>query len=46
MSIVKALVEKMDGEIEVHSVLNKGTTYVFRIQFEVDTSKTSGIQSV
>lgn len=45
MSIVKALVEKMDGEIEVHSVLNKGTTYVFRIQFEVDTSKTSGIQS-
>lgn len=45
MSIVKSLVEKMGGEIEVHSVLNEGTTYVFRIQFEVDTSKASDVQS-
>ncbi len=36
MSIVKTLVEKMGGTIEVHSVLGEGTTYVFQIAFAVD----------
>ena len=36
MSIVKALLEKMGGSIEVESVLGEGSTFVFRIPFKVN----------
>lgn len=36
MSIVKSLVEAMNGTIEVHSILNEGTAFVFRLPFLID----------
>ena len=36
MSIVKGLIESMNGTIEVHSVLDEGTVFVFRMPFEID----------
>ncbi len=39
MSIVKALIDKMDGSIKVESELGKGTTYIFRLPFKIDSSK-------
>ena len=37
MSIVKALIEKMGGTIEVHSIVNQGTTYIFRLNFQLNS---------
>ena len=39
MSIVKALIEKMGGTIEVHSTVDQGTTYVFQLHFQLDLKK-------
>ena len=36
MSIVKQLVEAMNGTIEVESILGKGTTFIFRLPFKVN----------
>ena len=38
MSIVKGLVEKMNGTIRVESEPDQGTTFVFRMPFQIDTS--------
>ena len=35
MSIVKGLIEKMGGIIQVHSTLGCGTEFVFRLEFQV-----------
>lgn len=39
MTIVKSLVERMDGEIQVSSTLGEGTTFVIKIPFEIATEK-------
>ena len=36
MSIVKALLDKMGGSIEVESQLGEGSTFTFRLPFKVD----------
>ena len=36
MSIVRALIEKMGGKIEVQSAPDVGTTYVFQLEFKLD----------
>ena len=36
MSIVKALLDKMEGSIEVESQLGEGSTFTFRLPFKVD----------
>ena len=36
MSIVKALLDKMEGSIEVESRLGEGSTFTFRIPFKLD----------
>lgn len=41
LSIVKNLTDLMGGEIEVHSVLNEGSTFYIRLPLEADTSKQS-----
>ena len=38
MSIVKGLVEKMNGTIWVESEPDQGTTFIFRMPFQIDTS--------
>lgn len=38
MSIVKALIDKMGGTIEVKSAKGHGTTFVYRLPFKVDAS--------
>ena len=37
MSIVKGLVEKMNGTIRVESEPDQGTTFIFRMPFQIDT---------
>ena len=37
MSIVKELLNKLDGSIQVSSTLGQGTTFAFRLPFAVDT---------
>ena len=39
MSIVKELLDKMGGTIEVSSTLGQGTTFAFRLPFTVDTQE-------
>lgn len=41
LSIVKDIVEQMNGEIELESEEGKGTTFKIQIPFEVDTTHTS-----
>ncbi len=41
MSIVKELIEKMGGSIQVQSVLGEGTTYTFQLPFQVDPAQTA-----
>ena len=38
MSIVKALIDKMGGTIQVESTLNVGTTFTFRLPLRIDSS--------
>lgn len=38
MSIVKGLVEKMNGTIRVESEPDQGTTFIFRMPFQIDMS--------
>ena len=40
MSIVKALLDKMGGSIEVESQLGAGSTFTFRLPFELDENAT------
>ena len=46
MSIVKGLVEKMGGTIQVESVRGEGTTFTFRLPFAVSETATSEITTV
>ena len=46
MSIVKGLVEKMGGTIQVESVRGEGTTFTFRLPFTVSESAASETTSV
>lgn len=39
MSIVKSLIEQMQGTIEVQSTLGVGTTFTYRLSFLVDKEK-------
>ena len=40
MSIVKALLDKMGGTIEVESQLGEGSTFIFRLPFKLDQNTT------
>ena len=39
MSIVKALIDRMNGSIQVESELGKGTTFIFRLPFKISESR-------
>ena len=39
MSIVKNLIDQMDGNIRVDSTLGEGTTFVFQLPFKIDQEK-------
>ena len=39
MSIVKALIDRMNGSVQVESELGKGTTFIFRLPFKISESR-------
>lgn len=41
MSIVRQLIEAMNGTIEVESILGKGTTFIFRLPFKINQLESS-----
>ena len=41
MSIVRQLIEAMNGTIEVESILGKGTTFIFRLPFKINQPESS-----